>query len=267
MGYGAVEGEEANIAIMDMADETGVDDPEAEINKLKAKLYDLEQKYPGQPRDHGRFSFGRGATSNPPLSSNVGSPKPTNSDNVQVAVTPIQGIGWPSMNDALPQNAILSGGEANVKPQTVRLEGNDQYKIKVQEEDARGGYIKDHIDQSYDVLMSQSGVSEIPIKNEAIIAEGTFASEQDAEYYINEVLQMNKEKLDKLVDEQEGRVTLIHRFGHITGKEFYSQSDGKSIESQFRNTHAITVVAKYAENSPRGYTVITAYPMNLRKSD
>jgi hypothetical protein len=59
VGYGAVEGTEAEIAIIDIADEAGVDDPEAEINKLKAKLYDLEQKYPGQPHDElGRFTFG-----------------------------------------------------------------------------------------------------------------------------------------------------------------------------------------------------------------
>ena len=50
VGYGASEGVEAEIAIIDMADEAGVDsEAQAEINKLKAKLYDLEQKYPEQP--------------------------------------------------------------------------------------------------------------------------------------------------------------------------------------------------------------------------
>jgi HK97 family phage portal protein len=59
VGYGATEGTEAEIAVVDIADEAGVDDPEAEINKLKARLYDLEQKYPGQPHDElGRFTFG-----------------------------------------------------------------------------------------------------------------------------------------------------------------------------------------------------------------
>ncbi len=59
VGYGAMEGVEANIAVADIADEAGVDgEAQAEINKLKARLYDLEQKYPGQARDHGRFSFG-----------------------------------------------------------------------------------------------------------------------------------------------------------------------------------------------------------------
>jgi HK97 family phage portal protein len=61
VGYGISEATEADIAVVDMADEAGVDDPEAEINKLKAKLYDLHIKYEGQPReDSGRFSFGRG---------------------------------------------------------------------------------------------------------------------------------------------------------------------------------------------------------------
>jgi hypothetical protein len=45
VGYGALEGTEADIAVVDIADESGVDDPEAEINKLKARLYDLEQNY------------------------------------------------------------------------------------------------------------------------------------------------------------------------------------------------------------------------------
>jgi hypothetical protein len=105
VGYGVsaipeLESTEADIAVVDIADEAGVDDPEAEINKLKAKLYDLEQKYPGQPRDHGRFSFGRGTTNDPPPSSGGSTIKPTSSGNTQVAVAPIQGIGWPSMNDA-----------------------------------------------------------------------------------------------------------------------------------------------------------------------
>jgi hypothetical protein len=66
VGYGVsaipeLESIEADIAIVDMADEAGMDDPEAEINKLKARLYDLHIKYEGQPRDDaGRFSFGAG---------------------------------------------------------------------------------------------------------------------------------------------------------------------------------------------------------------
>ena len=65
VGYGEVEGEQADIAVSDSVDEAGIDeadveeDPQAEINKLKAKLYDLHIKYEGQPRDeNGKFSFG-----------------------------------------------------------------------------------------------------------------------------------------------------------------------------------------------------------------
>ena len=142
VGYGEVEGEQADIAVSDSVDEAGidegdVDDPQAEINKLKAQLYDLHIKYDGQPRDDaGRFSFGRGSQNNTQRPRSGGSSKPTSSGNTLVAFAPIQGIGSTSMNDAQPQNAILSGDDANLKPQLMQLEGDAQYKVNMEEEDA-----------------------------------------------------------------------------------------------------------------------------------
>jgi Phage portal protein/Bacterial CdiA-CT RNAse A domain len=271
VGYGALEGVEADIAVVDMADEAGldnpsVDDPEAEINKLKAKLYDLHIKYQGQPRDDaGRFSFGRGATSDPPPSSSSRPSKPTSSGNVQVALAPIQGIGWPSMNDASPQNAILSGDEVNVKPQLIQLEGEAQYKVNLQEEeDKRNGHaIREHVGKSDKELMSEVGEFETPNATLVHISEGSFGSIREAEDYTNMILAANKAEVDRVVREKDtGRTPISERLGFVTGREAYAQSFAGAIIPVMRPTFSVKVVITYAQNSPRGYRVVTSFPFN-----
>jgi Phage portal protein/Bacterial CdiA-CT RNAse A domain len=270
VGYGVSanlekESVEVDIAIVDMADEAGVDDPETEINKLKARLYDLEQKYPGQPRDHGRFSFGRSATSDPPPSSGSSASKPVSSGNVQVAVAPTQGIGWPSMNDASPQNAILSGDEANVKPQLVQLAGDEQYKVDLQEEeDKRNSHaIRDHVGKSDKELMSEVGEFETPNATLVHISEGSFGSIREAEDYTNMILTANKAEVDRVVREKDtGRTSISERLGFVTGREAYAQSFAGAIIPVMRPTFSVKVVVTYAQNSPRGYRVVTSFPFN-----
>jgi hypothetical protein len=60
----------------------------------------------------------------------------------------------------------LSSDEASIKPQFVQLEGDAQYKVNLEEEDARGGHaIREHVGKSYNVLMSQSGAIDATVKN------------------------------------------------------------------------------------------------------
>ncbi len=264
VGYGATEGDEADIAIVDMADEAGVDDPEAEINKLKARLYDLEQKYPGQPRDHGRFSFGRGATSDPSPSSNIGSPKPANSGNTQIAFTPTQGIYQPSMNDASPQNAILSGDEANIKPQLVQLVGDAQYTVDIQEEDARGGHIKKHVGITDEQL--KAGLSKMQIKGVFIdivrANYGSFHTQESANDFLNQTLKLNSDRVDKVANGTVKEDFIIQRFGYETGKEAHRDKNDPFI--YMRKTYEVGVGIYHDRRSPRGYSVYTAYPYNQR---
>lgn len=234
-------------------------------------MYDLHIKYQGQPRDDaGRFSFGRGATSDPPPSSSSRPPKPVSSGNVQVAVAPIQGIGWPSMNDAQPQNAILSGDEANVKPQLVQLVGDDQYKVNLQEEeDKRNGHaIRDHVGKSDKELMAEVGEFETPNATIVHISEGSFGSEREAEDYTNMVLAANKGEVDRVVTEKDtSRNPISKRLGFITGKEAFAQSMAGIIIPIIRPTFSVEVVITYAQNSPRGYRVVTSFPHNKNRDN
>ncbi len=210
---------------------------------------------PDQPRDdHGRWTDGGRSFF-----------KPVNSGNTQVALSPIQGIGWPSINDASPQNAILSGDEANLKPQLVQLNGDAQYQVSLEEEEARGGHaIREHVGKSYNVLMSQSGASDTAVKNTARITEGTFGSIREAEDFTNLALRANKDIVDRVVNDKVTiRTPINERFGAVTGKEILAESDGITTTARMRPTFSVRVIITYAENSPRGYRVVTAFPTNL----
>ena len=173
------------------------------------------------------------------------------------------------MNDSLPQNAILSGDETNLKPQLVQLEGDAQYKVNLKEEEARGGHaLRDHVGKSYNVLMSQSGAIDSTVKNTVQINEGTFGSDREAEDFTNMALKANKNIVDRVVNE---KITIYvpvdERFGAVTGKELFVYSDGLSINAEMCPTYSIRVIITYAQNSPRGYRVHTSFPTNLKKDN
>ena len=219
---------------------------------------------PDQPRDdHGRWTDGGSSSFTP-----------TNSGNRVVAVAPVQSIGngttgWPFVNELKPQTTQLFRDEGDFKPQLVQLEGDAQYKVNMEEEEARGGHaLRDHIGKSYNVLMSQSGAMDATIKNTIRINEGTFGSDQEAEDYTNMALRANKNIVDRVVNEKDIKYTAVNeRFGAVTGKELFVYTDGISINAEMRPTYSVRVIITYAPNSPRGYRVHTAFPTNLNKDD
>jgi hypothetical protein len=259
VGYGVTEGIEADIAVVDMADEAGVDDAEAEINKLKAKLYDLEQKYPGQPRDHGRFSFGRGTTNNPPPSSGGSTTKPTSSGNVQVAVAPIQGIGWPSMNDASPQNAILSGDEANLV--LVGSFDGTGYPINLMDEKIKGGHtIEDHVGKSDEQLKSNilREQQESPAGILYQQSDGSFTNLESATKLVNATISRNSGDIINFMRSNKDRLVITSLFESVTGREVYMKTPRS--EPYIRETYNVKIVLKKDKNN--GFYVLTAFPTN-----
>ncbi len=289
VGYGAIgasatpslcEGErnegagvEAEIAVVDMANEAGVDDaqaapvidPEAEINRLKAKLYDLHIKYQGQPRDDaGRFSFGRGATSNPPPSSSGNALNPASSGSVQVAVAPIQGIGAgtgsrPSPNDALPQNAILNGDEANLV--LVGSFDGTGYPINLMDEKVKGGHtIEDHVGKSDEQLVT--GI--LQEKREGLFFihfqqfDGSFTNLESATKLVNTTISRNSGDVINFMGSKEDRIALTSMFGSVTGREVYMKTPRS--EPHVRETYNVKVILKKDKNN--GFFVLTAFPTN-----
>ncbi len=173
------------------------------------------------------------------------------------------------MNDASPQNAILSGDEAALKPRLVQLEGEAQYRVNLEEEEARGGHaIREHVGKSYNVLMSQSGAVEATVKNMVQINEGSYGSIREAKDFTNLALRANKDIVDRVVNNKISRyVAVEERFGAVTGKELFVYSDGKSISAEMRPTFSVRVIITYAQNSPRGFRVHTSFPTNLKKDN
>ena len=271
VGYGEVEGEQADIAVSDSVDEAGVDegdveeDPQAEINKLKAKLYDLQIKYEGQPRgDAGRFSFGRGSQNNTQRPRSGGSSKPTSSGNTLVAFAPIQGIGSTSMNDALPQNAILSSDEANLNPHLVQLTGSERYTVDIEKEPESLHYLKRHVGRSDSSLIDELSKSQIKGLFISFVKAdlGSYHTLEDAKYFANQTLQRNTGIVDRVASGQEKEFFIVQRFGYETGKEAHRDSGDTGI--YIRKTYEVGVGIYHNPRSKTGYSIYTTYPYNRR---
>ncbi len=52
------------------------------------------------------------------------------------------------------------------------------------------------------------------------------------------------------------------RFGAVTGKVMLAEPDGITTTARMRSTFSVRVIITYAENSPRGYRVVTSFPTN-----
>jgi hypothetical protein len=145
------------------------------------------------------------------------------------------------MNDGLPQNAILSGDEANPKPQLVQLEGDAQYKVDLQEEEDRGVHaIRDHVGKSNTYLKSQVGKIETPNATIVNMVEGSFYTEREAEDYTNKVLALHKDKIYEVVNAREKQTERIEwRFGEVTGKEAFAKTIEGTITPIIRQTFSV----------------------------
>ena len=167
-------------------------------------------------------------------------------------------------SNAQPQTAQLRNGEADLKPQLVQLQGDEQYRVNIKEEDARGGHIKDHIAQRDADLLSQVGEFQTPSGTIVRVAEGTYGSEAEATYWTNRLLSESKDEVDRVVREKDtSDVNLEKRFGELTGREAFADSVAGMIIPRIRPTYGARIIITYAQNSPRGYRVHTSFPINI----
>ena len=242
---------------------------EAEMTRLKARLYDLELRYADtQPRDdRGRWANGGGGGLSAAQPASSSQP----SRGVQVA---FGGPAGNTMSDAggfmlpsgpQPQTAQLRSSEVDLKPQLVQLQGDEQYQVNLKEEEARGGHaIREHVNRSDTDLISEVRRSELPNATRITDQMGTFFSEKDAEEFTNQTIDVNREKIDKIVKQKNGTAEEISaRFDSPTGKEAYLPNDDQYATPRIRTTFGVTVYVVSASNSPRGYRVITSYPTNF----
>jgi Bacterial CdiA-CT RNAse A domain len=105
-----------------------------------------------------------------------------------------------------------------------------------------------------DYVRKQSGNLEI---TDFRLAEGSFASLEQANELVNRVLQMNKDEVDQVAAGKKREATLQEHFEFVTGKEAF-RPNGDS-EPYIRATDSVRVVVRPYKSSWRGYRVHTAY--------
>jgi hypothetical protein len=148
-------------------------------------------------------------------------------------------------------------------------EPGQRIPLELGEEDARGGHGKrDHVEKTdselidvlnADYVRKQSGNLEI---TEFRREQGSYTSLEQANDLVNRVIEMNKDKVDRVATGQKREAFLQERFDFVTGKEAY-RPNGDS-EPYIRDTDSVRVVIRHDPRSWRGYRVHTAYPVNER---
>jgi hypothetical protein len=93
-------------------------------------------------------------------------------------------------------------------------------------------------------------------------AEGSFATREQADDYVNQLLKLERDKVDQVATGMEKKLTLESRIGSVTGYEAFRRN-GDS-DPYIRDTYGVRAVIINDSRSPRGYTVRTAFPVNER---
>jgi hypothetical protein len=144
-----------------------------------------------------------------------------------------------------------------------------RYSVDLEEEEARGGHtLRDHVEKTDDYLIglmnadyerSTSGRLEITRFRDA---EGSFITRAQANDYVNQLLKLDRDKVDQFLASTDAWATLERRIGSVTGKEAF-RPNGDS-DPYIRDTYGVRAVIIHDSRSPRGYTVRTAFPVNER---
>ena len=138
----------------------------------------------------------------------------------------------------------------------------NRYSVNLSEEEKRGGHAIDrHVNRSADSLLQEAG---IPIKQTldgtVYRAVGAFSTLSDANNLTNRVLESNSAAVDAVASGTEESAWLVERFGYPTGKEAVVLDDSGT--PTIRPTYYVGVSIFHDPQSPNGYTVRTAYPLN-----
>jgi hypothetical protein len=240
----------------------------AEMARWRRRLAEEEAKYsPSQPRipkrnpgggQWTRIGGGSGQSPSPGVARPMG--------NVDIGAGSSETDGLFNLGGTGTDSANSSDGVVRV---AAADEPGQRIPLELGEEDARGGHGKrDHVEKTdselidvlnADYVRKQSGNLEITDFREA---QGSFTSLEQANDLVNRVIEMNKDRVDRVATGQKREAFLQERFDFVTGKEAY-RPNGDS-EPYIRDTDSVRVVIRHDPRSWRGYRVHTAYPVNER---
>lgn len=162
-------------------------------------------------------------------------------------------------------DAGFDSGFAPDDGELVRIadDGDRRYTVVLSEDEGRGGghTLRDHVGKTDAELMGRvlasRGWTLFLVYGRQ--RHGSFASSEAANDFVNRALEKNPDKIDLVISGQEDGYFIKHRFGHITGREAYT--NGRT-EPYLRSTYGVGVLIMRDPGSKRGYRVHTAYPRN-----
>ncbi len=154
-----------------------------------------------------------------------------------------------------------SAGESGVR--VAAGTGQSGSPVDLQEEEKLGGHtIRDHVGKS-DAELLQELKGEIYWTVPATFIgrrEGSFASIESANDLVNQTLAANSATVDLVASGQLEQKRVTFSSDSVTGREAF-RADPDS-DPYIRETNAVGVVIVYDPRSPRGFRVLTAFPMN-----
>lgn len=205
---------------------------------------------PDQPRDdHGRWAdSGQGANEDD------GGTQPTTS---ATSSNSARHDGTRILSDAEPDNVFKPGAQL-AQDDTAR-----RSPVDLREEDGRGGHtIEKHVSRPPQALIAQTMENFDQNPNARNSRSGSFSSLESANKLVNSTLAQNGAIVDQVASGVRPRDIVFAKFDSVTGIEAVMPN----IRSQpyFQQTYSVGAVIYHDPSSPRGYTVLTAFPSSGR---
>lgn len=158
---------------------------------------------------------------------------------------------------------IATGTNADTERMRVAASAYDNpglYYVDLAKEELKGGHgFSKHVARSDTQLIAYQWLWRFNNSGSLHPAEGSFNSPSEANNLVSQVLRFNADAVQQVIDGKERILTLTHRFGFQTGREAFSSDDISPFV--IRPTFWVEVIIRQHQ-SPPGYVVLTAYPMN-----
>jgi hypothetical protein len=152
------------------------------------------------------------------------------------------------------------GEPARIRVAVSAFDNPGLYYVDLEKEQLRGGHgFSKHVARSDTQLIAYQWLWRFENPGSLHPAEGSFNSLGEANNLVSQILRLNAEAVHEVISGKERKITLTHRFGSPTGREAFSPDDTSPFV--IRPTFWVQIIIGQHQ-SPPGYVVLTAYPMN-----